>query len=211
MSSVNRGNLDEGACRDFRFNVLLSVNLFTTSVFWIEMLDSDRELLLLWRKDRSAGFRRIYDRYASVLLRYVYRFTGNQEHAEEILQDLFTEVLKAEFESADFHLKAWLFTIAKNKSLNFERRRRHEVLSEAPLQEAVATQNLEEDFYDQQIFERFQTLQSDLPDDLARTWELRRQGLDYQQISEHLRIPLGTVKSRFSRLVDYFRKEFKLE
>jgi len=164
-----------------------------------------------WTKDPHEGFRLIYERYASVLLRFVYRFTGNQEQAEEILQDIFTEVLKAHFDSKDFNIKSWLFTVAKNKSLNFERKKKREVSSDKIVQEAVDPSVMEEQIATSQIFGRMAQIQSQLPKDLAQTWNLRRQGLDYQEIASHLNIPLGTVKSRFSRLVEHFKKEFKLE
>ncbi|MGZ3634179.1 MAG: RNA polymerase sigma factor, partial [Parachlamydiaceae bacterium] len=139
------------------------------------------------------------------------RFTGNQEQAEEILQDIFTEVLKSKFESVDFNIKAWLFTIAKNKSLNFERKKKRELPSDKTIQDAVDPQSVEEQIADNQIFERIHFFQSQLPKELAQTWDLRKQGFDYKEIASELNIPIGTVKSRFSRLVDYFKKEFKLE
>ncbi|MNY73203.1 RNA polymerase sigma factor RpoE [compost metagenome] len=62
-----------------------------------------------------------------------------------------------------------------------------------------------------QIYSKIKTFQTALPHDLAQTWRLRQQGMDYAEIAMELNIPVGTVKSRFSRLVDYFKKEFKLE
>lgn len=175
------------------------------------MLLSDEDILKTWTRDPQEGFRLIYERYSGVLLRFVFRFTGNQEQAEEILQDLFTEVLKADFSSPHFQLKAWLFTVAKNKSLNFERKKKREVASDKMIHAAVDPQGLEEQVANTQIFARMDRFEEVLPSDLARTWELRRQGLDYQEIALQLNIPLGTVKSRFSRIVDYFKKEFRLE
>lgn len=67
---------------------------------------SDEELLEIWQQNSEEGFRLVYERYADVLLRFVFRFTGNQEQAEEILQDLFTELLKVRMDSRDFQLKA---------------------------------------------------------------------------------------------------------
>ncbi|MNJ96717.1 ECF RNA polymerase sigma factor SigW [compost metagenome] len=180
-------------------------------VYLFTMLKSDEEILKSWKEDPHEGFRLLYDRYAGSLLRFVYRFTGNQEQAEEILQDIFTEVLKAQFESADFNIKAWLFTIAKNKSLNFERKKRREVPSDKWIQDAVDPHSTEEQIATNQIFERIHNFHSQLPKDLARTWDLRKQGLDYKEIASELDIPIGTVKSRFSRIADFFKKEFKIE
>ncbi|HEX7675005.1 MAG TPA: sigma-70 family RNA polymerase sigma factor [Bdellovibrio sp.] len=175
------------------------------------MFKSDEEIIKIWKKDPHEGFRLIYDRYAGSLLRFVYRFTGNQEQAEEILQDVFTEVLKSNFETANFNIKAWLFTIAKNKSLNFERKKKREIPSDQLIQDAVDLQSTEETIATHQIYERIHSIQSQLPKDLAQTWHLRKQGLDYKEIASELSIPIGTVKSRFSRIADFFKKELKIE
>ncbi len=176
------------------------------------MLITDEELLKNWGRSPDESFKSVYERYAGVLLRFVFRFTANQEQAEEILQDVFTELLGAVADQREgLQLKAWLFTVAKNKSLNFERKKKREVLSEDLVQKAIDPLPLELRISDSQISRRLLDFHSRLPKDLAHTWTLRKQGMDYQEIAEHLKIPLGTVKSRFSRLVDFFKKEFKVE
>lgn len=172
---------------------------------------TDKDILETWKKDRHRGFKMLYERYAPVLFRFIYRFSSNKEHAEEILHDVFTETLKAPLHQEDFHLKAWLFTIAKNKSLNFNRKHRLEVATPHPIEASIAETNLEEEVTTSQLTSKVEKLQDVLPKDLANTWKLRREGMDYQQIAQELDIPLGTVKSRFHRLVGFLRKELKLE
>ena len=162
----------------------------------------------------SAGeyqhFQAIYDRYSGPLLRFVYRFTGNQEQAEEILQDVFTEFLRADlFTKDEAEQKAWLFTVAKNKSLNFERKKKWETASDKAIASSVDSHHLEAVVEHRQLLRRLSEVQKNLPEDLATTWKLRQQGMDYQEIAQALEIPVGTVKSRFNRLVEYLKKEFQ--
>jgi len=176
------------------------------------MQKTDEDILRDWDKNPQQSFQTVYDRYSGVLLRFVYRFTGNQEQAEEILQDVFTEAFNIiSRHRENLQLKSWLFTVAKNKSLNFEKKKKREVVSEELIEAAANSEQMEDQICDKELAEKLERSEEHLPSDLAHTWDLRKQGLDYQQIADHLNIPLGTVKSRFSRLVDYFRKEFKVE
>jgi len=172
------------------------------------MPKTDEELLKHWDQDPDQSFQILYDRYSGVLLRFVYRFTGNQEQAEEILQDVFTEAFTAiSNRRANLNLKAWLFTVAKNKSLNFEKKKKREILSEEIIASAPDDFEIEEQVSDAQLSRKLEECQNNLPKDLLNTWSLRKQGLDYQEIADRLDIPLGTVKSRFSRTTQSLEKQ----
>jgi RNA polymerase sigma-70 factor, ECF subfamily len=148
-------------------------------------------------------FDSIYHRYSGPLLRFIYRFAGTQEAAEEILHDVFVEYLAGKFVGdSDGQLKSWLFTLAKNKSLNYLDRARR-----MPEPETSTVESPEEILVTDRRDRRFAAVEATLPDDLRTAWSLRKQGMDYQQIAIATAVPLGTVKSRFSRLVSYFRKE----
>lgn len=176
------------------------------------MSANDEDLFKRWQLDPSGTFPLIYDRYASVLFRYIYRFSGQRQIAEEILHDVFVEILKDTYrpQSAD-HFKSWLFTVAKNKSLNVGRGKGREVFSEESLRSAEDPSHMEENLSAQQTAREFSRAEEALPEELASTWRLRKEGHDYQEISLRLGIPIGTVKSRFHRLVSYFQKELNLE
>lgn len=176
------------------------------------MSENDEDLFKRWQKDPGGTFPLVYDRFASVLLRYIYRFTGQRQIAEEILHDTFLELLKDTYrpQSAD-HFKSWLFTVAKNKSLNSGRGKGREVFSKGALALAEDPSDLEANVSTQQDAQEFTRVEATLPEDLATTWQLRKDGHDYQEISHRLGVPVGTVKSRFHRLVSYFQKELNLE
>jgi RNA polymerase sigma-70 factor (ECF subfamily) len=173
---------------------------------------SDCELAQLFNEQPTAYFESVYARYSDPLSRFIYRFTGNQEAAEEILHDVFLELHSGKFQSGDGkNLKAWLFTVAKNKGLNSIQRIAKFSSSSAQLDELASSENIESNLFEKSILQHLAVAEISLPTDLSETWQLRKQGYDYQQIAERLKIPLGTVKSRFSRLVQYLReqKEFR--
>ena len=143
-------------------------------------------------------------------MRFIFRLTGNQPLAEDILHDVMTELLDAkDLDFTDDGLKSWLFTVAKNKSLNVLKKNSREVSSPELIENHPASNLLEEKSQLEKNLEKLKNLTALMPTELSETWQLRQQGLDYQEIADRLAIPLGTVKSRFHRLIAVLRKEFE--
>lgn len=155
------------------------------------------------------AFRCLYDRYSSVLFRFIIRFTANAQQAEEILHDVFAELLAGKFKyEEEASLKNWLFTVAKNKSLNHCKKSRREVASLKIVEATPSEHELELQMINNDLASTLLHAEKSLPQDLGKTWELRKQGMDYAQIADTLAIPVGTVKSRFHRIVKILRKDF---
>lgn len=174
------------------------------------LCDKDLYLQLKVDSKRDSAFRGLYDRYSSSLFRFIYRFTSNQQIAEEILHDIFIQLLNDKYDPSEGNLKSWLFTVAKNKGLNHKRKSSFETAEETAIARATSEVDLEQSFITSDLLKNLSLVENNLPTELRQTWNLRKQGLDYQQISQALKIPVGTVKSRFSRLVDHLKKEFNL-
>lgn len=169
---------------------------------------TDAQLLALLKSEPEKGLRLIYERYAGPLIRFTIRFTEDQAAAEDILHDIFSELLDGKFhEATDANLKGWLFTVAKNKSLNSQRKKSRETLLDP---DGLQTNtDSEASALHEWGLRKVEEVGQSLPSDLRKTWQLRQQGLNYQQIADRLAIPVGTVKSRFSRLVSVMKKEFE--
>lgn len=171
---------------------------------------TDEDLYLeLSKGDRERAFHVLYFRHSGPLFRFLYRFTLNASSAEEILQDIFEELLKSHLKASEtLNLKSWLYTLAKNKSLNYLKKSKREINSEMDIENARDNSDLELSTENQNLLVRLKDLEKKLPEELSETWRLRKDGMDYQQIADQLSIPVGTVKSRFSRLVEFLKKEF---
>jgi RNA polymerase sigma factor (sigma-70 family) len=86
-----------------------------------------------------------------------------------------------------------------------------ETKNENSVASVISEENLESRSIQTELMEKLEHAEQALPTDLQQTWKLRKQGLDYQQIANKLAIPIGTVKSRFHRLTEHLKKEFKNE
>lgn len=165
----------------------------------------------------SSAFEELYRRYSKAVFRFAFRYVGTREHAEEVLQEVFLEVHQAKFSpDGPGSFRAWIFVVARNKALSLIRRldfrkQKSEVSLVGATEPVDPSHSFEEALIAREFASQFERAEANLPEDLKKTWGLRKAGADYQAIAEQLGIPVGTVKSRFSRLVEYLKKELTLE
>ena len=132
-----------------------------------------------------------------------YRLTGNREDAQDLVQEVLLRVRRGLETYQPGSLEGWLSRIATNAFLDDVRRRRRrpeDLLPEDPdwvlppaagADEALAAEVLSDDV--QQALLR-------LPEDFRAAVVLCDVvGLPYQEISESLGVPVGTVRSRIHR------------
>jgi RNA polymerase sigma-70 factor (ECF subfamily) len=145
-----------------------------------------------------------------------YRFTGSSSDAEDLTQDVFLKLYKnlASFDTQKGSFQTWITTLARNLLVDHFRRTRLERASES----LDATFDGEEDgptMADRladprpsqeqhvaglELKVRVQNALKQLSPELREAVILRDlEDMDYKEISQVLRIPEGTVKSRISR------------
>jgi RNA polymerase sigma-70 factor (ECF subfamily) len=95
-------------------------------------------------------FERVYRRHAAQILAYARRCTGRTDIAEDIASEAFLELLRRR-ETIDVErLPAWLFTVVRNRAIDYWRRRR---LESGPVSTALACVS-EDDPFDWSALER---------------------------------------------------------
>ena len=158
--------------------------------------------------DRAA-FATLYERTSSHLLGVVMRINRDRAQAEDILQEVYVNVWRAaqSFDAAQSQPLTWLTSIARNRAIDSLRRAQ----AQPQLKPNISSDEEEPDVYD--------TVASDAPgplDLLSRASDARalsecmgtlsaqqRQsvalaffdGLSHAEVADHMRQPLGTVKS----------------
>ncbi len=170
---------------------------------------TDETLIAQFQQGDVQAFDILVRRYKDQLLNYVYRFVNNRVDAEDIVQETFLRVFKNKHyykEIAKF--STWVYTIAGNLAkTELRRRKRRKIFSvsnfvnderdfDIPDGERTPDQAVDGSIKDSII----QQAIDKLPPKFKEVILLRDvQGFAYEEISQILNIPLGTVKSRVNR------------
>ncbi len=177
---------------------------------------SDAELVVLTLENQS-NFLYLVDRYQGKLLNYIRRLTNvNNADAEDILQDVFIKVyLNLNDFNSDLKFSSWIYRITHNQVISSHRRLKarpegyavniddNSALSLAADTDIMAGTDLE--ITKQKINEVLSCLNDKYRDILILKFLEEK---NYQEISDIIRKPLGTVASMINKAKQEFKKEF---
>ena len=155
------------------------------------------------------AYGKIVNRYRGRLYNFIFRFVGERETAEDIVQETFLRAFRKRKEyRAIANFSTWLFTIAGNLAKSeLRRRKRWRLFSLHKDDENDTGMDLpDESFRPDTVTEssiadvQIQQAILSLPEKYRQVVLLRDvEGLSYQEISEISKCPVGTVKSRVNR------------
>lgn len=170
---------------------------------------TDEELIAQFQAGNENAYLEIVERFKDRLFAFVYRFVGDRDLAEDLVQDTLVKVYThrhAYREIARF--STWIYTIAGNLArTELRKRKRRATFNMSAL--GLGDREVEfpsEDYAPSKVTESEQTERdirkalSKLPLHFRTVIILRDvQELSYDEISKIMKIPLGTVKSRVNR------------
>ncbi|TVQ32056.1 MAG: sigma-70 family RNA polymerase sigma factor [Phycisphaeraceae bacterium] len=184
---------------------------------------SDEQLLADYRRGDVPAFRVLMERYHDELLRFLNRFMGDRQAAEDVFQDTFLQIHQsADSFDVSRRFKPWLFTIAANKG-----RDQHRKTSRRPVLGLSARIGGDEGQQFVDLMEVSVPAPSAAMDESERDRQVQKaidslpdhqreilllayfQRMTYAQIAELLEIPLGTVKSRLHAAVAGFARRWQ--
>jgi RNA polymerase sigma-70 factor, ECF subfamily len=175
---------------------------------------SDEKLLLDYRSNRDPrAFEELVHRYEKELYGYLRHYLGDAEMAEDVFQQTFLQIhLKCDQFEPGRKVRPWLYTVATNQAIDYQRRNRRHRMSSL---DRAARHNAEQE--DGALTELLGAAGGGPAGDAESAEEheaLRRavdalpglcrqvvmlvyfQGLKYREAAEILAVPVGTVKSR---------------
>lgn len=164
----------------------------------------DNALAEAIRDGDAAAFKQLFFRYYDALFRFVVLKTGDRDSARDLLQELFARVWQHR-QRLDLQksLKSYLYTIAYNLCVDFQRKRKLEhtyFAQENTGEPAIQPEESGElAALAQRAIER-------LPEPLQTVFTLSRfDGLTYSEIAATLGISVKTVEARMSKALASLR------
>jgi RNA polymerase sigma-70 factor (ECF subfamily) len=87
---------------------------------------TDTQLIGQYLEGNQKAFETIINRYAQPIFRFTYKLTNNKDTAHDITQETIIKLWKniKKFDTSK-NIKAWLFTIAKNTTLDYLRKNKN--------------------------------------------------------------------------------------
>jgi len=161
---------------------------------------SDNEIVEKVRTSDQELYSVIIDRYQKKLIRYAYNLIKNEDKAIDIVQESF---VKAYINLNDFNIEkkfsSWIYRIVHNQAINLAKKYQKETLL-LENWDFKSDDNIESDFEEKEVIEKVEKCLKEIP--LLYSEPLSLYYIDeksYEEISDILRIPMGTVATRINR------------
>ncbi len=151
-----------------------------------------------------------FDQMSTLLHSFAYNLTKNIEDAKDLYQETaFRAMTNRDKFRPGTNFKAWLFTIMKNIFINnYRKKTKANTIMDSTdnlyyLNSGSTTiaNGAESNIMMKELIKMI----DELDDSIRVPFLMHYQGFKYQEIAEHLELPLGTVKSR----IFFARKELK--
>ena len=189
----------------------------SSSVFYTMQLDnsqnkfiySDEQLMSLFQGGDENAYIELVNRYKDKLINFIFNYLGDLESSEDVVQETMIKLYqKKHYYKEIAKFSTWLYTIAKNLAnteLRKRKQRKTTLLSqfskddktyELPSNDPEPDQEIQTDIVNKII--------KNAVDQLSEKFKIvivlrDIQGLSYEDISEIINVPIGTVKSRINR------------
>ncbi len=171
---------------------------------------SDEELIFSFQQGNVEAYNEIVNRYKDRLTNFVYRYVGNYDDSDDIVQDTFVKVYVSKHlykEIAKF--STWIYTIAINLAKTRAiKKQKYKVFS---LSEAYDDEDKDFDIPDESFTpdtnanaviqnKYIQKALDSIKEEYRKLVILRDvEDFSYEEICEMTGLPMGTVKSRINR------------
>lgn len=175
---------------------------------------TDEEVFEAFSQEDLSALGVLYDRYGLLVYRLIYRMLKNPQEAEDLTQDIFLNLqVKSKFNPQRGSFYTYLMTITRSRAIDRLRSRR----SKGRFWQNIG--KLKDTFEGQKSYTPMEVLSTkeistqvrnaleDLSPNQRQVLELSYyEGLSQSEIAEHLKIPLGTVKTHSRRGLIQLRK-----
>lgn len=166
------------------------------------IIAEDRELVKLSLEGDHTAFEYLFTRYSEAIRRLFMQRMSTTSDADDLLQETFIKVyINLHRYSESYTFGQWVYTIARNTHIDFERRRQEDLpIDERFTAPWASAPSPEEKLISLQQRTQIEHYINSLAEQYRTLFKMRfLEDYSYEEIAEKLQLPMGTVKTRIHR------------
>ncbi len=184
------------------------------------MEHTDIELIIAYRGGDTQALDTLILRYVTLVYNFVFRLVHHSAEAQDITQEVFVKMWKKLSQyNMQYNFKAWLFTIARNTTIDHMRKQKTFSFSDFDKED---TSDFEDSLVDTSPRPDEILFQKDQAEQIAIAMEklsvqhktvlvLKHESeLTFEEIATVLRIPMNTAKGQYYRALQALKKNLSL-
>jgi len=155
------------------------------------------------------AFSAIFDYLAPKVNGYFIKNGLQSEFAEELTQDVMSTIWTKShlYDQSKSAISTWVFTIARNKKVDFLRKNLKININEDDLREFLYAEDESKESKENELKEQISKINSELDENQKKIIKMNFfENKSHKKIAEELEIPLGTVKSRIRHILTKMQK-----
>ena len=170
----------------------------------------DKLLVAQLKNGNERAFEKLYEKYSGGIYGFSLKLLKSTDFAEEVVQDVFLKVWNTRNDlDVNLNFKSFIYTIAKNQSLNILKRAANDLNLRDQLlytQETLSTSTK-----DNLLNKEYENVKRNAINSLSsgrrRIFLMsREEGLSYEEIAKNLGISVNTVKTQMKTALKNIRK-----
>ncbi len=170
----------------------------------MEKTDLEKLMKQIYIDRDEMAFSKIFDFMAPKINGYFLQNGIESNFAEELTQDVMSTVWSKSnlYNSKKSSLSTWIFTIARNKKVDFLRKNSKFKSSEDDIRDFMYSPDYNDQIEKSEIEEKISKINAELDKDQRKMIKMNFfENKSHKKIADELEIPLGTVKSRIRHIL----------
>jgi len=170
----------------------------------MEKTDLEKLMKQIYIDRDEMAFSKIFDFMAPKINGYFLQNGIESNLAEELTQDVMSTVWSKSnlYNSKKSSLSTWVFTIARNKKVDFLRKNSKFKSSEDDIRDFMYSPDYNDQIEKSEIEEKISKINAELDKDQRKMIKMNFfENKSHKKIADELEIPLGTVKSRIRHIL----------
>lgn len=158
----------------------------------------------------NVGFEQLFDAYCDELRHYIFYKSGDEEVAEDIVQDAFLKIWEMRATVRPETARALLYTIATNQFANRYKRQKLKFKFQQTIVEDRTFETPEFEMEVKEFDRKLQRVLSELGEKSRTVFLMNRMDqMTYNEIANNLNISVKAVEKRMKKALEFVRKEIE--